>query len=174
MVFLAGVLLAAVVGGLGPSIAAAVASLFVYDFFFVEPHFTFTVTKPQDILSLVTFLVVAVLTSQLMARVRAQASAARHREARTAALYAFTREIGGANRLEELAHTVVQHVAKVMRSEVALSLAESGRLVVRAVEPPARRSPTGSRQPPRGCSSTASRPATGRARSPGTSICTSP
>jgi len=136
MVFLADVLLAAVVGGLGPSIAAAVASLFVYDFFFVEPHFTFTVTKPQDILSLVTFLVVAVLTSQLMARVRAQASAARHREARTAALYAFTREIGGANRLEELAQTVVQHVGKLMRSGVALSLAESGRLVVRAVEPP--------------------------------------
>ncbi len=135
MVFLAAVLLAAVVGGLGPSIAAAVASLFVYDFFFVEPHFTFSVTKPQDILSLVTFLVVAVLTSQLMARVRSQASAARNREARTAALYAFTREIAGANRLDDLAHVVVEHVAKLMHTGVALLLPESGRLAVRAVHP---------------------------------------
>jgi two-component system sensor histidine kinase KdpD len=136
MVFLAGVLLAAVVGGLGPSIAAAIASLFVYDFFFVEPHFTFSVTKPQDILSLITFLVVAVLTSQLLARVRAQASAARNREARTAALYAFTREIGGADRLDDLAQVVVEHVAKLMRTGVALLLPESGRLAVRAAHPP--------------------------------------
>jgi len=137
MVFLAAVLLAALVGGLGPSIVAAVASLLVYDFFFVEPRYTFTVTKPQDILSLVTFLVVAVLTSQLMARVRAQAGAARSREARTAALYALTREIAGANRLDDLARVVVEHVAQVLHATVALLLPESGRLVVRAVHPPA-------------------------------------
>ena len=136
MIFLAGVLLAAVVGGLWPSIAAAVASLFVYDFFFVEPHYTFSVTKPQDILSLVAFLVVAVLTSHLMARVRAQADAARRREARTAALYAFTREIAGADRLDDLARIVVEHVAQVLNTGVVLLLPESGRLAPRAVHPP--------------------------------------
>ena len=52
-------LLAAVVGGLGPSIVASFVSLLVYDFFFVEPRYTFTVTKPQDVLSLVVFLLVA-------------------------------------------------------------------------------------------------------------------
>jgi two-component system sensor histidine kinase KdpD len=135
MVFLAGVLLAALFGGLGPSIVAAVASLFVYDFFFVEPHYTFSVTKPQDILSLVAFLVVAVLTSQLVARVRAQAGAARSREARTAALYSFTRAIAGSDRLEELADLVVRHVADVLHATVALSLRESGRLVMRAAQP---------------------------------------
>jgi two-component system sensor histidine kinase KdpD len=136
MVFLAGVLLAAVVGGLGPSITAAVASLFVYDFFFIEPHYTITVNKPHDILSLIMFLIVAVLTSQLMARVRAQAEAARRREARTAALYAFTREIAGADRLDDLAHVVVEHVAKLMHTGVALLVPESGRVAVRAAHPP--------------------------------------
>jgi two-component system sensor histidine kinase KdpD len=135
MIFLAGVLLAALVGGLGPSITAAVVSLFVYDFFFVDPRFTLTVTKPQDILSLVAFLVVAVLTSQLMARVRSQADAARSREARTAALYAFTREIAGADRLDDLARVVVEHVSTVMHAGAALLLPESGRLVVRAAHP---------------------------------------
>src|SRR5262245_21283087 len=41
LVFLAAVLLSAVVGGLGPSIFASVLGLFVYDFFFVDPRFTF-------------------------------------------------------------------------------------------------------------------------------------
>jgi PAS domain S-box-containing protein len=86
MVFLTGVLLAAVFCGLGPSIAAAVASVLVYDFFFVDPLYTLTVTKPQDVLSLLVFLAVAILTSNLMARIRDQAEAARRREARTEAL----------------------------------------------------------------------------------------
>ncbi len=75
MVFLTGVLLTAVVAGLGPSILAAILSLLVYDFFFVDPLYTFTVTKPQDVLSLIVFLIVAVLTSQLTARARDQADA---------------------------------------------------------------------------------------------------
>jgi two-component system sensor histidine kinase KdpD len=137
MIFLTAVLLSAVVGGLGPSIGAALVSLLAYDFLFVEPHFTFTVTKPQDILSLLVFLVVAVLTSQLMARVRAQADAARTREARTAALYAFTREIGGAGGLDDLARLVVERVAKVLETAVALLMPASGRLAVRAADPPA-------------------------------------
>jgi two-component system sensor histidine kinase KdpD len=88
MVFLTAVLFSAVTWGLGPSILVSILSLLVYDFFFVDPIHTFTVTNPQDILALITFLIVAVLTSNLAARVRNQAEAAKHREARTAALYA--------------------------------------------------------------------------------------
>src|SRR5262249_57556769 len=102
LVFLAGVLSTAVLAGLGPSIVASVASLLVYDFFFVAPVYTFTVTKPQDVLSLFVFLVVAVLTSNLMARIRDQAEAARRREARTDALYAFSRLIAGTVGLDDL------------------------------------------------------------------------
>jgi two-component system sensor histidine kinase KdpD len=135
MVFLAGVVLTAVLGGLGPSVAAAFASVLVYDFFFVDPRYTLTVTKPQDILSLLCFLLVAVLTSQLMARIRGQAEMARLREARTAALYAFTRAIAGTEQLDDLARIVVEHVADVVHEPVALSLPESGRLAVRALHP---------------------------------------
>jgi nucleotide-binding universal stress UspA family protein len=76
MVFLAAVLLSALVGGLGPSILASFLGLVVYDFFFVDPRLALTVTKPQDLLSLFVFLLVAVLTSNLTSRVRDQADAA--------------------------------------------------------------------------------------------------
>ena len=80
LVFLAGVLVTALTGGLAPSIFAAILSVPVYDFFFVAPLYTFNVTKPEDLLSLCVFLVVAVLTNKLTARTRDQAEAARRHE----------------------------------------------------------------------------------------------
>ena len=136
MVFLAAVLLSAVLAGLGPSIFAAVLGLLIYDFFFVDPRLTFTVTKPQDVLSLFMFLAVAVLTSELTARVRDQAEAARRREARTAALYAFAREIAGAAGLDDLGRVIVDHVARLFGTGAALFLPDAGRLVLRTVRPP--------------------------------------
>src|SRR5439155_27974 len=130
MVFLAAVLLTAVLAGLGPSILAAVLGLLVYDFLFVDPRFTLTVAKPQDILSMFMFLVVAVLTSELTARVRDQAEAARRREERTAALYAFAREIAGSADLDDLVRVILDHVARLFGTGAALLLPDAGRLVL--------------------------------------------
>ncbi|HEY2389090.1 MAG TPA: DUF4118 domain-containing protein [Candidatus Binatia bacterium] len=135
MVFLTAVLFAAVQGGLGPSIVAAVASLLVYDFFFVDPIFTLTVTKPQDVFSLIVFLIVAALTSQLTARARDQAEAARQREARTSALYAFSRALAGAIGADDLLPLVTSHVAALFHTDTAVLVPEGGRLVPRAREP---------------------------------------
>ena len=135
LVFLTGVLFTAVTGGLGPSIMAALLSLLIYDFFFVDPVYTFTVTKPQDLLSLVVFLVVAVLTSDLMARIRNQAQAARRREERTAALYVFSRQIAGAVGIDDLLPIIVEHVAQSFQATALILLPEGGRLTVRAAHP---------------------------------------
>jgi len=135
MVFLAGVLFTAVFAGLGPSLLASVTSLMVYNFFFVDPLYTFTVTKPQDVVLMIVFLIVAVLTSQLTARARDQAEAARLREARTAALYAFSRQIAGAVGLNDLVPVVVRHVAELFAADVALLGPAGGRLAVLGGEP---------------------------------------
>ena len=135
MVFLTAVLFTAVASGLGPSIFAAVASVLVYDFFFVDPILTFTVTRPQDVFSLVVFLIVAVLTSQLTVRTRDQAEAARQRETRTSALYAFSRAIAGAVGADDLLPIVAAHVGNLFHAEAAVLMPEGGRLVLRAREP---------------------------------------
>src|SRR5262249_37741398 len=83
LVFLTAILFTALRCGLGPSIAASVVSLLVYDFCFVDPLYTLSLTKSGDFLSLLAFLVVAVLTSNLMTRVRDQADVARRRAALT-------------------------------------------------------------------------------------------
>jgi two-component system sensor histidine kinase KdpD len=135
MVFLAAVLLSAIFGGFASSVTAAVLSVFVYDFFFTEPYYSFHMADTQDALSLATFIGVAALTSQLTARARDQAEAARQREARTAALFAFSREIAGAAGLDDVLRVVVQHVARHFRAPTVVLVPDAGRLLVRAVQP---------------------------------------
>lgn len=72
MIFLSAVLVTAATAGLGPSVLSSILGVLVYDFFFVDPVHAFTVTNPQDFVSLATFLVVGILTSRLTARIRDQ------------------------------------------------------------------------------------------------------
>jgi len=136
IVFLTGVFATAVLGGLGPSIVAVVVSLFLYDFFFLPPVYTFTITHAEDVLSLLVFLIVAVLTSDLTARIGAQAESARQREARTAALYAFSREIAGAAGIDDLGAIVARHLADEFQGQAVVLLPGIGGLVARASHPP--------------------------------------
>ena len=70
MLFLVAVLLIAVNFGIWPAIYASALSFLVYNFFFIEPLYTFTIAEPYELLALVIFLVVAVITSALAGRVR--------------------------------------------------------------------------------------------------------
>lgn len=135
MVFLTVVLVTAVTCGLGPSIVAAVLGVLVYDFFFVPPIYTLTVATPQDVLSLVVFLIVAVLTSHLTARIRAQAESARRREDRTAALYEFSRRTAGASGVDDLLPIIVRHVQEQFRADVVVLLSDGEQLRPRAAAP---------------------------------------
>jgi PAS domain S-box-containing protein len=135
MFFLAAVLVSAVLGGLAPSVFASIASVLVYDFFFTEPLYSLRMTDPQDYLSLGAFLVVAVLTSHLTGRVRDQAEAARRREARTAALYAFERALAGAATTDQVCRAVATWVFERFAQPAAILLPDPERLRSRALHP---------------------------------------
>jgi two-component system sensor histidine kinase KdpD len=136
LVFLTAVLFSAVSWGLGPSILAAILSMMAYDFFFVDPVHTFTISDPQDILALIVFLMAAGLTSHLAARARDQAAAARRREAKTAALYVLSHKIAGAAGLDNVLRAIVDQVAHIVNARVVALLPEDGRLVLRQAHPP--------------------------------------
>jgi len=57
------VVVVALVGGIWPALASAVASGLLLDYFFVEPLYTITITEPLHLLALVIFVIVAVLVS---------------------------------------------------------------------------------------------------------------
>jgi two-component system sensor histidine kinase KdpD len=135
IVFLTAVLFSAVTWGLWPAIVAAILSMLVYDFGFVPPMYTLTVPSPQDLLALSIFLIVAVLTSHLTARVRDQAEMSKRREARTAALYALSREVASATGLPEVLGAIVTQVSHILNAQVVVLLPDAGRLVLRAAQP---------------------------------------
>ena len=95
MVFLMAVLFAAVSFGMWPAIYASVLSFLAYNFFFIEPLYTFQIAEPHELFALIVFLIVAIVTSALAGRVRDQAHAANERARATRRLYEFTWKLSG-------------------------------------------------------------------------------
>lgn len=136
MVFLAAVLFSAMRYGLWPSLYASLLSTLAYNFFFLQPLYTLTVADPSNVIALVFFLIVAILTSQLAARVRLEAKASRQRAASTAALYGFSRKIAGIGDMDDLLWATAHQIASMLKLHVILLLPQDGILQVRAGYPP--------------------------------------
>ena len=135
-VFLAAVMATAVTYGLWPSLLACLASVLAFNFFFLPPLYTFTISDPANIVSLFFFSAVALIASQLAARVRAQAVVARGRARTTEELYAFSRKLAVAVTLEDLLWATCHQIARMLKVRVVLLLPEGEKLVVRAGYPP--------------------------------------
>src|SRR5438552_11496199 len=120
MVYLLGIVVAAMRHGRGPSLLASVLSVAAFDFFFVPPYFTFAVTDARHLFTFAVMLVVGFVISGLTVRTRTQAEAAHHREQRTAALYAMSRELAGAQGVDALLQIARRHVAEVFRTAVVI------------------------------------------------------
>ena len=133
MVYLLGVVGVAARSGRGPSIAASILSVAAFDFFFVRPYFSFAVSDTQYLVTFGVMLVVAVVISGLTIRIRAQAEAARHRERRTAALYAMSRELASVRGGENILSAATRHIAEVFRCQVVVLIPDdSGRPTIQA------------------------------------------
>jgi two-component system sensor histidine kinase KdpD len=73
LVHLLAVFCAATLWGMGPAIAGSVLAFVLLDYLFVPPLYSLTVASPSEVVSLVIFLAVAVVTSRLAAGARARA-----------------------------------------------------------------------------------------------------
>ncbi len=136
IVFLLAVLVTAISFGILPAIYASVLSFLVYNFFFIPPIYTFTVAEPYELLALVIFLVVAVISSALAGRVREQAriSASRMRAMRR--LYEFTRRLSGLATLDAVAEGAASEIHASLGRPVVVLLAQGDDVSLIAAWPP--------------------------------------
>jgi len=88
--------------GTGPILLSATLSALIWDFFFIPPPYTLHVDKPEDMLMLIMFFIIALLSGVLTSRIRRQEMKIRVREERTNALYQLTRELSTATGIEEV------------------------------------------------------------------------
>jgi two-component system sensor histidine kinase KdpD len=136
LVFLTSVLVSAVAYGLWPAVLTSFASVLAYNFFFLPPLYTFTIADLENVVALFFFAVVAIIASNLTARVRAQAIAARQRAKTTEDLYQFSRKLAGVVTLDDLLWATAYQIALMLKVRVVLLLPDEGTIAVRAGYPP--------------------------------------
>ena len=115
LVFLVGVLTAAMSFGLWPALFACLASVLAFNFFFLPPLYTFTITDPESVVALVFFTIVALIASNLAARVRNQAVVARQRAKTTEDLYQFSRKLAAVGTLDDVLWATAFQIASMLR-----------------------------------------------------------
>ncbi|KQZ82868.1 histidine kinase [Mesorhizobium sp. Root157] len=136
LVFLMAVLATAVTGGLWPALFASVLGALAYNFFFLPPVYTLDLGDPESVIAFVFFLGVAVIASNLTARVQQQAAAARQRVRTTESLYLFSKKLAGTGTLDDVLWTTAHQIAAMLKVRVVILLPEDGTLAVRAGFPP--------------------------------------
>jgi two-component system sensor histidine kinase KdpD len=108
--------------GTGPILLAATLSALIWDFFFLPPQFTLHIDKPEDMLMLLMFFIIALLNGILTSRVRHQEKKIRIREERTHALYQLTRELSLASGIDEVSKIAVRNIQKYFKLDCAILL----------------------------------------------------
>ena len=136
LVFLTAIIGIAVCYGLLPSLVASVAGSMTYNYFFLPPLFTFTIADPKNVAAFLTFAIVAILVSNIAARMRSQAVIAVNRASTTESLYGFSRKLAGTGTLDDVLWATAFQIASMLKVRVVLLLPENGSIVVKAGYPP--------------------------------------
>lgn len=102
MLFLVAVVFIALKLGRLSGALASILSVAFFDFFFVEPRFSFAVTDTQYIFTCALMLAVALIIGQLATKLRYEALVAREGERRASVLVHVTRDLAGAIALEQI------------------------------------------------------------------------
>lgn len=124
------VLLFAVRWGLRYAVVISIAATLCYNYFFLPPLGTWTITEPQNWIALFAFLTTSVIASRLSIRIQEEAHEARRREHEVEVLFQLSRELLQTENVAELLRTVPDSIARVTgASFIALYLADGERLI---------------------------------------------
>ncbi len=138
MIFLVPVLISAVTFGRWTALFTTFLSIMAYNFFFLPPLYTFTITDPNNWLSFGVLLFVAIIAGNLAARVRAQADLAAARAAAIGELYRFTGKLTSIARLDDILWAAAFQMSSMLKANVVILLHDpaTNRPIVRAGYPP--------------------------------------
>jgi len=114
-VYLLAVVGVAITLGTAPAIATAVGGFLAYNFLFVEPRFTFTVGRADEVLTLFLLLFVGIVSGRLAGLQRDRERKATQRELEAQALFGISRELATSERLTDAMQTVVARLTAETR-----------------------------------------------------------
>jgi two-component system sensor histidine kinase KdpD len=113
LLYLLPVMVAASLYGLRAGIFASFASSLAYNLCFLPPTGTLTISNPENVVTIVVFLGVALVTSQFASRIRMQAELAISSARLNAALAGFSRQLTTMGNDEELMQAICAELARL-------------------------------------------------------------
>jgi K+-sensing histidine kinase KdpD len=124
LIYMLPVVVAATQWGVGPGILAAFAGAAAADFFFYPPLYSFWIRDPQNVVDLILFLLIAVVTSNLAARLKNEAVALRRREKEIGELHAFSQGLATCLTGRDLIFAVQDYLSNTLRYRAVLIATE--------------------------------------------------
>jgi two-component system sensor histidine kinase KdpD len=110
--------------GPGPVLLASFVSPLIWNYYFVHPYFTFTISRTEDALLFVMFYIVAIVSSILTSKIRSREILLRRREENATVLYQLTKDLSGATNLDDVIVAFQNNTEKVFSAEVNVVLAD--------------------------------------------------
>ena len=123
--YLIPVIFAATRWGIWPATLASIAAMAEADFFFFPPIYSFRVEDPQEVVDLLLFLVVALVSSNLASRLRRETETLRQREREIQYLYEFSRLLAACFTISDLIFAIQKHLSRALGQPVAFFAARA-------------------------------------------------
>ena len=117
--YLIPVVIAATQWGIWPALLASIASMAAADFFFFPPIFSFQVEDPKEVIDLLLFLVVALVSGNLASRLRQETETLRRREKDIQHLYEFSRRLAACFAASDLISAIENYLSRTLGQPAA-------------------------------------------------------
>ncbi|ODT85745.1 MAG: two-component system sensor histidine kinase KdbD [Nitrosomonadales bacterium SCN 54-20] len=125
MLYLLGVILVSARFGRGPGALSSLLGVLAFDFFFVSPVLSFSVSDTQYILTFIVMMTVSLVISNLTSSLRYQARVATYREERIRALYDLGKELAAALSPSQIIEISINHLAVVFQCKGVILLPDN-------------------------------------------------
>jgi two-component system, OmpR family, sensor histidine kinase KdpD len=119
LLFLLAILAVSAVWGMIVSAAMSVAAMLLFNYFFLPPVGTLTVSDPQNWVALLAFLLTSIMGSQLSARIRKEADAANSRRRELERLYTFSQKLLGEGNVIQLMNAIPNFIVDCFEAGAA-------------------------------------------------------
>ncbi|HEX5395994.1 MAG TPA: ATP-binding protein [Candidatus Limnocylindria bacterium] len=126
LIFLIVVTAVALYGNTWSGVLASLTAFLCFDLLFIPPYFRPNVAHLDDVLVLFVFLGIAVLTSQLVVRVRQKTAEALRRGHETTSLYDLSIALIGESSLPETLTTIARHMERSFALDSCIVLLDEG------------------------------------------------
>ena len=132
MMFLVMVLLSSAYWGLRYALVMAVGAAAAFNFFFLPPVGTFTISDPHNWIALFAFLVTAVVASNLEERARREAEGAKQRRREVERLYGLSQRLLASENVLELLNALPKYVQETFSVSSVVAMAADHPTVYRS------------------------------------------